>query len=352
MYMSKLNDFYQNTLDNILPIGSYVRLLPYDLVFKATHWCWYNCPHCCESAGKNRDKTFIPESVIKYYIDAAKQDPQFTNEVVITGGELMSAYNLMSPEYVPNLVNYILDKKISLDIKTNGAWVNAPLLRGRIFNDLRNLANNHNPLGFQISLSLDKYHPNALENNYEILKNLAQDKYIKIPMLIHISGFDADKHMYQTLITKLKHTPKIKIDEVGVLSTSGSLIKMIRLNKHVCVRYSTVPCPFANGRAKDLPEAVPVELPQFSFIAGTQQNPSVLVAFDAAGNVTLGENSGKKISVPWRDKNGNPRPLPAIKADLVKQTRIENFKLIHHETMKSMKNDFINKMNKIGIKIR
>ena len=339
-------------MDNLLPIGSYVRLLPYDLVFKSTHWCWYNCAHCCESAGKNRDKTFIPEHVIKYYIDAAKEDPQFTNEIIITGGELMSAYNLMSPAYVPNLINYALDKKTSLDIKTNGAWVRAPMLRGMIFKDLRELANNHRPLGFQISLSLDKYHPNAVENNYEILKNLAQDKQIKIPMLIHISGFEADKHMYQTLIAKLRNTPKIKIDEVGVLGADGSLIKMIRLNERICVRYSVVPTPFANGRAKDLPEATPIELPQFTFISGTPQHPSVLVAFDAAGNVTLGENSGKKITVPWRDKNGKPRPLPAIKADLVKQTRIEQFKLAHEATMQEMKNYFKNTLNKIGIKTR
>lgn len=339
-------------MDNLLPIGSYVRLLPYDLVFKSTHWCWYNCAHCCESAGKNRDKTFIPEHVIKYYIDAAKEDPQFTNEIIITGGELMSAYNLMSPAYVPNLINYALDKKTSLDIKTNGAWVRAPMLRGKIFSDLRELANTHRPLGFQISLSLDKYHPNALENNYEILKTLAQDKRIKVPMLIHISGFEADKHMYQTLIAKLKNTPKIKIDEVGVLGANGSLIKMIRLNERVCVRSSFVKNPMANGRAKDLPEAIPTELPQFTFITGTLQHPSVLVAFDAAGNVTLGENSGKKITVPWRDKDGNPRPLPAIKADLVKQTRIEQFKLAHEATMQEMKNYFKNTLNKIGIKTR
>lgn len=326
-HMSKIKDFYECTIDKILPIGSYVRLLPYDLVFKSTHWCWYNCPHCCESAGKNRDKTFIPEYVIRYYIDAAKQDPLFTNEVIITGGELMSAYNLMSPAYVPNLVNYALAQKTSLDIKTNGAWINAPLLRGRILADLRELANNHRPLAFQLSLSLDKYHPNALENNLEILKTLAHDNKIKVPMLIHISGFDADKHMYRTLMAKLSHTPKIKMDEVAVLGTNGSLINMIRLNERVCVRYSSAASPFANGRAKSLPEATPVELPQFKFMTGTPQSPSVLVAFDAAGNVTLGENSGKKITVPWRDKNGNPRPLPAIMNDLVHKTRTEEIKV-------------------------
>ena len=350
--MSKINDFYQDTMDKFLPIGSYVRLLPYDLVFKSTHWCWYNCAHCCESAGKNRDKTFIPESVIKYYIDAAKQDPQFTNEVVITGGELMSAYTLVSSAYVPNLVKYALNKQVSLDIKTNGAWVKAPMLRRMIFDDLCELANGHKPLGFQTSLSLDKYHPNALENNYEILKSLALDKRIHVPMLIHISGFETDKNMYQSLIAKLKHTPKIKMDEVGVLGTDGSLINMIRLNERVCIRYSAAPSPFANGRAKELPEAIPVDLPQFKFVAGTPQHPSILIAFDAAGNVTLGENSGKKITVPWRDKNGNPRPLPAIKADLVRQTRIEQFKVVNQATIQAIKNDFKSILSKAGIKIR
>ncbi len=324
--MKKIKDFYQRTIDRVLPIGGIVRNWPYDLVFKSTHWCWYNCAHCCESSGKNRDKTFIPEYVIKHYIDTAQYDPKFTNEVVITGGELMSAYNLENPGYVPNLVNYITDRNISLDIKTNGAWINAPLLRAMILRDLRNSANTHKPMAFQVSLSLDKYHPNALENNYEILKSLALDKQIKVPMLIHISGFPNDAHMFKSLMAKLAHTPKIKIDQGGVLN-NNKFIKMFMLNERVCIRPSFYATLFANGRATNLSEAVPTELPQFKFATGTPEHPSILIAFDTAGNVTLGENSGKKITVPWRDKNGNPRPLPAIRADLVKQTQIEEIKV-------------------------
>lgn len=326
--MSKINKFIQSTIDRILPIGSYVRFVPYDLVFKSTHYCWYNCAHCCESAGKNRDKTFIPESVIKYYIDSAQNDPKFTNEVVITGGELMSAYSIKNPSYVPNLVNYITDRNISLDIKTNGAWIKAPMLRAMILRDLRNSANAHKPLAFQMSLSLDKYHPNALENNYEILKALALDKNIKVPMLVHISGFEPDKPMFKTLMAKLTNTPKIKADEVGLMQKGGgTIITMQRLNERVFIRPSFEATLFANGRAKDLPEATPTELPQFKFMTGTPESPSILVAFDAAGNVTLGENSGKKITVSWQDQNGNPRPLPAILNDLVRETRIEELKV-------------------------
>ena len=318
--MSKIINFLRKNTDRIFPVSELVRNIPYILVFKSTHWCWYNCPHCCESSGTNRDKTFIPESVIKYYIDSAIQDAKFDNDVVITGGELMSAYEHFDVDYVPNLINYITDKNLSLDIKTNAAWVKKTNLRRTIFQDLINCANNHKPLSYQISLSLDKYHPNALENNYLILKEMALNKNIKQPVLFHISGFESDKTTYQNLITKLKNTNKITLSQ-AINFRTGEFINI--LNKQIYIVSSFSPAPFANGRANNLAEAIPTDLPQFKILGGSPESLTLLIAFDAAGNVTLGENSGKKITVRWRDKNNNPKPLNQIRTELVRQTRLE-----------------------------
>ena len=116
--MSKIKQVFEYTIDRLLPMGMIVRYLPYMMVFKTTHWCWYNCPHCCESAGKNRPTEFIPANVIKYYTDAARSDGQFAKEIVLTGGEIMAAYKFDMENYVPELANYIVDRGISLDIKT------------------------------------------------------------------------------------------------------------------------------------------------------------------------------------------------------------------------------------------
>ena len=324
--MSKIKQVFEYAIDRILPMGMIVRDLPYVMVFKTTHWCWYNCPHCCESAGKNRPAEFIPADVIKYYTDAAKSDDQFAKEIVLTGGEIMASYKFDMPYYVPELTNYIVDRGIGLDIKTNGAWIRNKDLRTKIIPDLININERNSGqrrLPYQLSLSLDKYHPNALENTYEIICELAQHNKNKPMILLHISGFTGQDKIYKELLAKLSENRNIKIEEAYIAAKSGNAIPLHIINRCVALRPSFGAVLFAGGRAQNLPEATPAANPTFEIL---NQDAEVLMAFDAAGNVTLGENSGRKITVPWRDKDGNPRDLPAIRRDLVQRARYEQLR--------------------------
>lgn len=324
--MSKIKQIFEYTIDRIFPVGVVVRDLPYVMIFKTTHWCWYNCPHCCESAGKNQPAEFIPADVIKFYTDAARADPKFTKEIVLTGGEIMASYKFDIENYVPDLMNYIAGHGIRLDIKTNGAWIRNKELRTKIVPDLINineLNSKYRRLPYQISLSLDKYHPNALENTYKIICELMRRNKNKPMILLHISGFMGQDAMYNELLAKLLKNPKIKIENAYVASTSGNAIPLHVINRCVALRPSFDALLFAGGRAKNLPEAFPTKNPTFEII---NDDANLLMAFDSMGNVTLGENSGRKITVPWRDKDGNPRDLPAIKHDLVKRARYEQWR--------------------------
>jgi hypothetical protein len=73
-------------------------------------------------------------------------------------------------------------------------------------------------------------------------------------------------------------------------------------------------------------------------------------------NVTLGENSGKKITVPWHDKNGTPRTLNNIRQDLIKEAGKEEAQHVFNETNRpvavSIKNDIKNVLNLFRIKKR
>ena len=75
---------------------------------------------------------------------------------------------------------------------------------------------------------------------------------------------------------------------------------------------------FAGGRAKNISYAYHDEAPQFTFI---DDDFNVLVGIDSFGNVTLGENSGKNISVPWRTQNGDARSWSDIRTDLINETK-------------------------------
>ena len=107
--MSKIENVFNNISDRFLPIGGFVRNLKYAMVFKTTHWCWYKCPHCCESAGPDRPREFMPENIIKHYINQANNDPRFNKSVVLTGGEIMASYKFGPENYVPNIMKHIMD---------------------------------------------------------------------------------------------------------------------------------------------------------------------------------------------------------------------------------------------------
>ena len=335
--MSKINQVFDYAIDRLLPVGRVVRELPYVMIFKTTHWCWYNCAHCCESAGKDRPAEFIPADVIKYYTDAAKSDPKFTKEIVLTGGEIMASYKFNMENYVPELANYIAGRGIRMDIKTNGAWIRNNDLRTKIIPDLISVNERNSMqrrLPYQLSLSLDKYHPNALENTYKIICELTRQNKNKPMILLHISGFMGQDWLYKELLAKLLATRNTRIDCAYVAAKSGNAIPLHVINRCVALRPSFDALLFAGGRAKNLPEAFPSKNPTFEII---NDDADVLMAFDTMGNVTLGENSGRKITVPWRDKNGKPRQLPEIKRDLVRRARYEQLR----QKVINLKNIFV-----------
>lgn len=335
--MSKINQVFDYAIDRLLPVGRVVRELPYVMIFKTTHWCWYNCAHCCESAGKDRPAEFIPAGVIKYYTDAAKSDPKFTKEIVLTGGEIMASYKFDMENYVLELANYIAGRGIRMDIKTNGAWIRNNDLRTKIIPDLISVNERNSMqrrLPYQLSLSLDKYHPNALENTYKIICELARQNKNKPMILLHISGFMGQDWLYKELLAKLLATRNTRIDYAYVAAKSGNAIPLHVINRCVALRPSFDALLFAGGRAKNLPEAFPSKNPTFEII---NDDADVLMAFDSMGNVTLGENSGRKITVPWRDKNGKPRQLPEIKRDLVRRARYEQLR----QNVINLKNIFV-----------
>lgn len=365
--MSKITQFYNNIANRILPIGQIVQNLPYVMIFKTTHWCPNKCPHCCESAGAHMPKTYIPADIIEQYIKQAKTDPKFANNIVFTGGEVMSAYQHHTPQYVPRLLNAALDNGCQVDIKTNAGWAIAKnAMREQIFDDLVDVLSAHSTSAFritpmQISLSLDRFHPHAMQKNIEVITGMAR-KQRNSSCLIHITSFEQDAGMFTELLNNLK----TKYDVHQLMAFGGeNNSDMVRtlsdtlwsVNGNIVLKFS-IGTLFDGGRAKDIDGAYHTPEPRFAFISG-RQNPTILMAFDTFGNVTLGENSGKKITVPWRDSAGTPRPLSEIRKDLVRQTRkteaqytAETFIAVNKEVFKSVKQDINTAFKRIGIKKR
>lgn len=304
-----------NLLDKMFPISKLVNGLQYVMVFKTTNYCWYNCPHCCESSGPNQQKYYIPAPVIKKYISQGLDDKLFSRSVVFTGGEIMSAYKFGDKNYVPELLTFCQDKAVGVNIKTNAAWVNAGFGH-QIFDDLRQVISNGAPYTIQISLSLDEFHKNSVSNCVKFIDAL--HRYKNMHAIVHTSSFSGEEHLYKELIKSLKDRgvlfnkailPNGKMADVA----GDSLLLLPSFNAVL----------FDGGRAKNLPQAQKTYMPQFKFLTPDKK---VLMAFDSFGCVTLGENSGRKIRTKWCADEDLIYSLPHIRKKLVNGTRMEEIR--------------------------
>ncbi|MCM1294795.1 MAG: hypothetical protein NC311_04530 [Muribaculaceae bacterium] len=306
----------QKFIDKKLPVGALVRNLPYVVIFKTTNYCWFKCPHCCENSGPHQPKTFIPLGAIHYYLNQAATDPKFSGNVVFTGGEIMSSYRFGDPKYVPTLLNMCLQANIGTDIKTNAGWARTSFAND-IYSDLGNVINNNKKYGLQISLSLDKFHTNSLENNTAILERFAVDK---LPVRIHIASFQDYQYMWPELQDALRKRG-VRVDD-GFILSGDQVQPVTTLNNSVIINFSTAQL-FDGGRARNLAVAQHTEFPQFKFMT---HDGTVLMAFDTMGRVTLGENSGRKISTKWDAGHDKVFTMTHIRDTLVRQARHEEFR--------------------------
>ncbi len=329
---------------------------PYAIVFKTTNWCWNNCAHCCESSGPKNPKTFIPRDVITGYIDQAVNDENFSKHIILTGGEIMAAYKFVDEYYVPDILDHALDKNLGVDIKTNAGWAGTPVGE-QIFADIKNIMLRHRPrvltsknkdttYPLYISLSLDRFHPDCMERNFKLIEQLSKKKITGATYALRISSFDFDRSMFDEFLKKLTDAG-ITVQKATLVDSKGNEIKTtprFLVNGHLALEYSGDAILFNGGRAKDIPGAYHNPTPQFTFMEGDHYN--VLVAFDSFGNVTLGAAEGEKITVPWRDSDGAPRPLINIQTDLISATKIAEQKYIKRHSLLNSCRSLISKIVK------
>jgi hypothetical protein len=213
----------------------------------------------------------------------------------------------------------------AVDIKTNAGWVNSPLAT-QVYADIENIVKKRAPktknqlhikheIPFQVSLSLDRFHPNALERNLKFVEHFANTD-LGASFRINISSFDADSGMFDELLFRLQKSG-VDVTKMFILGKNTDNVKPIySLNNNILMQYGYADL-FAGGRANDIKNAYHVPAPQFSFLTG---DFDCLVAFDSMGMVSLGENCGPKIMCNWRDNNGNPHELQPILNCLVNTT--------------------------------
>ncbi|MCQ2562814.1 MAG: hypothetical protein MJ158_04345, partial [Alphaproteobacteria bacterium] len=298
----------------------------YALIFKTTHYCNYKCAHCCEDAGPHRERRHINADIICNYISQAIQQPSFSRDVIFTGGEVFSSYKFGDEKYIPQLLTFSLDNELSIDIKTNAGWANTNW-GTKIFNDLRDISAKYpgdavsadgrlNAPKIQMSLSVDRFHPSCIQNNIHVIMELLNSH-----VCIHVSSLNTDidyLDKFNKELSKVLHSAHVGY--IDAFTSQGQPLKIIN-NK--IVLYSSCGTLFSHGRASDLSDAIKVDLPQYKFVC----DGNVLVAFDNAGMVSLGENSGHKIATRWQNPDGGVVPLTTIRRNLYRNILLDPLKI-------------------------
>ena len=315
MNITKLHKKYFDFMDRHLPFGGLVRRNPYAIVFKTTNWCWYKCAHCCESAGPDQMTTFIPATTIKSYLAQAMADPMFDKNVVFTGGEIMSSYRFDNADYVPELLTFCRDNKLGTDLKTNTGWINTSVAT-QIFDDLHSVVTGGPDYWLQVSLSLDKFHANSMENSLKFITKIATRPDMRVCIHIGMLGPSASNDY-----DELKKHLRERGFRVGRAFSPNTGQRFDVVNN--VIMYPTLGTLFAGGRAKNLSDAYHNKIPQFTVLSDDMHT---LMAFDSFGRVTLGENDGHKIKTRWRASDGTSRSLWNIRRDLVSRAQYEELR--------------------------
>lgn len=316
-FLSVMKKAVKHFLNKHFPITRFTAVLPYTLVFKTTNYCWYKCPHCCENSGPKQPRDFIPANLIKYYLSVAAGDSRFSGDVVFTGGEIMAAYRFGAPGYVKDILDYALGLNCGVDIKTNAAWTGLSF-GGPIFDDLAAVAAAHKQYRLQVSLSLDGFHKNALDNNVRFISQMAA-RGAKI--VVHISGLDGKWFVSPDAVYGRLRDMGHSVSAGGIVS-GNRLIDAVIVDGCVVVR-SGVGELFQAGRANNIDGAAYQATPQFQIIS---HGNDLLMAFDSAGRVSLGEAGRRKIATKWRAGAGRIFKLPSIQKNLTRAAFVEEMR--------------------------
>lgn len=279
--------------------------------FKLTNMCDYCCAHCCEKSGPNAEPKFIPVADIKYILDMFIKSPTNVNIAIFTGGEPMTAYDKVSPHYIPTLISAAIKCGYMIELKTNGGWTlgkNA----NQIFSDLNSIYVKYPQSIIGYHLSLDKFHPNSDITTANIIKWFVENKNMTYMNLVHI--FYDDYHRLADMLVDMAGRDNILVDYDVTLPECFKSIPLWKKRGHNKYIY---PQPYGGidkvGRAKDNNIGnISTSLTQIILDKETIRP----IQFDANGVATLFACNDFGITTPYHDNKGRIKNLNQIKSEL------------------------------------
>ena len=288
---------------------------PMDMRFRLTNKCDENCARCFECSGPNNPLNTVPVDDVAFYINRA--DKMFDG-VYMTGGEWSLIYDI-HPHYMRKIFDKLdCSKSDTYTIQTNARWINGAH-RDEILDDIKYI---QSKLGaqnrvFKLDMSVDRYRSNkCIDAVRDVVLAVASDPQFKHTKIRLMScALDAQMANERVLVPEIFAARGIEL-KFENRSWFNPYFQVCYANNIRIVIHEEMPT-MRIGRAKQNNIGYKIYYPQLQ-CGGLQPEHTLMeLSLREDGMIKWHNWYDWDIMVPYKDADGQYKPLSQIRAELV-----------------------------------
>lgn len=288
-----------------------------DIRLRCTNKCNENCRHCFECSGPSQPLKYIPVKDASFYLNSV---PKKFDSVYITGGEWSLVYDA-EPRYMLKIFDAFDTSKTDVYcIQTNCRWVFGEN-RNQIFSDLLKIQNALSKSGkvLRLSTSVDSYHSaHIVDCVKELIRTIASNKKFNATKIVIMSS-RSDAGMVQEKVMQpeffKKHGIKLKIEPKSIFTP---YFQVCYANDVRVVVHEENPV-MRIGRACKNNFGYKIFYPSLQCKGLTDESLCFELSLQEDGMMKWHSFYDWNIMTPYKDENGNNKPMSQIKNELIEK---------------------------------
>ena len=288
---------------------------PMDIRFRLTNKCNENCPRCFECSGPDNPLNIVPVQDVVFYIN--QSGGTFT-DVYMTGGEWSLIYDV-NPHYMRQIFDRLdLSKSDEYVLQTNARWINGTH-RDEILGDIKYIQSKlaaENRI-FKLDMSVDRYRSAySIDCVRDVIVAVASDsEFTNTKIRIMSCALDAQMANERVLIPEFfaAHGIELKFEN---RSWFNMFFQVCYANNTRIVIHEEGPT-MRIGRARQNGIGYKIYYPQLQCGGLQPENTLMELSLREDGMIKWHNWYDWDIMVPYKDPNGQYKPLSQIRSELV-----------------------------------
>lgn len=288
---------------------------PMDMRFRLTNKCDEKCSRCFECSGPDNPLNVIPLPDIKFYTNYP--DARF-QQICMTGGEWSLIYDVQ-PHYLCTVFDGLdLSHSDEYIIQTNARWINGAH-RTEILDDIKHI---QSKLGaknkiLKLDMSVDRYRSRqSLDAVRDVVLAVASDaEFNNTKIRIMSCALDAEMANNTVLCPEFFEPRGVKL-QFQKRSWFNPYFQVCYANNTRIVIHEEGPT-MAIGRAKQNGIGYKIYYPQLQCGGLQPDNTLMELSLREDGMIKWHNWYDWNIMLPYKDSNGQNKPLGQIRTELV-----------------------------------